>query len=166
MEFVIHKDNLLSALTLVQGIVERKTTMPILANLLLNAGAEGIEILATDLEVGLKTRCDATVGRKGEVTVQARKLFDIVRSLPAGEIAFTLADDTDLRIECERSRFKLRGLPCDDFPKLPEVTLKNPIQLPGNDLREMIAKVIFAVTVDDPVYSLNGALLQLKTLSP
>ncbi len=167
MEFVVRKEDLLSELSLVQGIVERKTTMPILSNLLLSAGAEGIQIVATDLEVGLKTRCEASVSGKGEVTVQARKIFDVVRSLPEGEIQFRRVGDNDLGIECEQSKFTLRGLPVTDFPSLPETTLKNPVNLPAGDLREMISRVIFAVTVDDPVYSLNGALFSVegKTLT-
>ncbi|MFQ5669271.1 MAG: DNA polymerase III subunit beta [Acidobacteriota bacterium] len=162
MEFVIQKEHFLRELSLVQGIVERKTTMPILANLLLRARPEGLEILATDLEVGLKTRCEAAVSRTGESTVQARKLFDIVRSLPEGEIQISRVGDLDLGVECERSRFLLRGLPAADFPQPPEEPVKNPVRLPAADLREMVARVIFAVTVDDPVYSLNGALFSLE----
>ena len=162
MKFVIRKEDLLPELTLIQGVVERKTTMPILSNLLLKAGAEGIELLATDLEVGLKTRCEATVSAEGEVTVQARKLFDVIKSLPAGEIRFQLAGDVDLGIECEQSRFKLRGLPAADFPSLPEARIENPVNMQGADLKDLITKVLFAVTVDDPVYSLNGALLRIE----
>ena len=162
MELVVKKEDLLPELALIQGIVERKTTMPILSNLLLKAGPEGIEILATDLEVGLKTRCEATVTRQGEVAVQARKLFDVVKSLPRGEVCFRLVGDMDLAIECEQSRFKLRGLPPGDFPSLPEATVSTPITLSAPELRDLIARVLFAVTVDDPVYSLNGALLQIK----
>jgi DNA polymerase-3 subunit beta len=98
VEFVVKKEDLLNQLALVQGIVERKTTMPILSNLLLNAGSEGIQIIATDLEVGLKTRCEAAVSTKGEVTVQARKIFDVVRSLPDGEIQFRRVGDHDLAL--------------------------------------------------------------------
>jgi DNA polymerase-3 subunit beta len=167
VEFVVRKEHLLSELALMQGIVERKTTMPILSNLLLEAGPEGIQLVATDLEVGLKTRCEATIGRQGEVSVQARKLFDVVRSLPDGEIQFRREGDNDLRIECEQAKFTLRGLPSADFPTLPEPALKDPVNLPAAELREMIGRVIFAVTVDDPVYSLNGALFSVegKTLT-
>jgi DNA polymerase-3 subunit beta len=167
VEFIVKKDDLLTQLALVQGIVERKTTMPILSHLLLTADKEGIQLVATDLEVGFRTRCEASVGRPGDVTVPARKVFDVVRSLPAGEIQFRRSGDHDLGIECEQSRFTLRGLPVADFPSLPETTLKNPIQLPAAQLREMIARVIVAVTVDDPVYSLNGALFSVegKTLT-
>ena len=167
MEFIVKKDDLLTQLALVQGIVERKTTMPILSHLLLTADKEGIQLVATDLEVGFRTRCEASISRPGDVTVPARKIFDVVRSLPSGEIQFRRSGDHDLGIECEQSRFTLRGLPVADFPSLPETTLKNPIQLPAAQLREMIARVIVAVTVDDPVYSLNGALFSVegKTLT-
>jgi DNA polymerase-3 subunit beta len=167
VEFVVRKEHLLSELALMQGIVERKTTMPILSNLLLEAGPEGIQLVATDLEVGLKTRCEASVGRQGEISVQARKLFDVVRSLPDGEIQFRREGDNDLGIECEQAKFTLRGLPVADFPTLPEPAMKDPVNLPAAELREMIGRVIFAVTVDDPVYSLNGALFSVegKTLT-
>ena len=167
MEFVVSKENLLPELTLIQGVVERKTTMPILSNLLLKTGAEGIELLATDLEVGLKTRCEADVTAQGEVTVQARKLFDVVKSLPGGDIRFRLSGESDLGIECEQSRFKLRGLPASDFPALPQAKMVNPVNMPGAALKDLISKVLFAVTVDDPVYSLNGALMRIdgKTLT-
>ncbi len=167
MEFIVKKDDLLSQLALVQGVVERKTTMPILSHLLLTADKEGLQMVATDLEVGFRTRCEASIGRPGDLTVPARKIFDVVRSLPSGEIQFRRSGDNDLGIECEQSRFTLRGLPVADFPSLPETTLKDPVQLPAAHLREMIARVIFAVTVDDPVYSLNGALFSVegKTLT-
>ncbi|MFQ5766678.1 MAG: aminotransferase class V-fold PLP-dependent enzyme, partial [Acidobacteriota bacterium] len=159
MEFVVQKENLLTQLTLVQGIVERKTTMPILSNVLMQTGPEGVSIMATDLEVALATRCEAVVGRQGEVAVQARKLFDVVRSLPPGEIQFRALGEMDLGIECEQARFTLRGLLAADFPSIPEATVAKPILLPAADLRQMISRVAFAVTVDDPVYSLNGALM-------
>lgn len=167
MEFIVNKEDLLPELTLIQGVIERKTTMPILSNLLLKATAEGVELLATDLDVGLKTRCEAQVTGQGEVTVQARKLFDVVKSLPGGEIRFKVAGSADLGITCGKSRFKLRGLPAADFPALPDATVEQPVHLTGIDLRDLVAKVLFAVTVDDPVYSLNGALLRIdgKTLT-
>jgi DNA polymerase-3 subunit beta len=167
VEFIAKKDDLLSQLALVQGIVERKTTMPILSHLLLTADKEGIQLVATDLEVGFRTRCEASISRPGDVTVPARKIFDVVRSLPSGEIQFRRSGDHDLGIECEQSKFTLRGLPVADFPSLPETKLKDPIQLPAAQLREMISRVIVAVTVDDPVYSLNGALFSVegKTLT-
>ena len=161
MEFVVSKANLQNQLLLAQGIVERKTTLPILSHILLRATAEGIDLVATDLEVGLQGRCDAVVAAPGEVSVQARKLLEIVRSLPEAEIQVRRSGD-DLNIQCERSRFRLRGLPAADFPKLPDTAVRQPVVLRAADLRDMIGKVLFAVTVDDPVYSLNGALLQME----
>ena len=161
MEFVVSKANLQSQLLLAQGIVERKTTLPILSHILLRATAEGIDLVATDLEVGLQGRCDAVVAAPGEVSVQARKLLEIVRSLPEAEIQVRRSGD-DLNIQCERSRFRLRGLPAAEFPKLPDTAVRQPVVLRAADLRDMIGKVLFAVTVDDPVYSLNGALLQME----
>ena len=103
MKFVIRKEDLLPELTLIQGVVERKTTMPILSNLLLKAGAEGIELLATDLEVGLKTRCEATVSAEGEVTVQARKLFDVPQGVNFRKYSISADGQRFLTVQSEES---------------------------------------------------------------
>ena len=161
MELVVRKSDLVRELQLFQGIVERKNTIPILANVLLEAKGEEIRFLATDLEVGLRSRCAASVAKPGALTLPAKKLYEIVKALP----------DTDIRIEEEKSGVKLAAdrfdsrmqtLPLDDFPSLPEASGAATATLSGRLLKAMVDKTQFAMTSEDTRYFLNGALLVLK----
>jgi DNA polymerase III subunit beta len=160
MELVVRKNDLLRELQLFQGIVERKNTIPILANVLMEAAGAEVRMLATDLEVGLRTRCEASVSRAGSLTLPAKKFFEIVRALP----------DTDVRIEQQNStvtvaadRFdsKMQTLPREDFPTVPEAGGTATATLPGRVFREMVARTQFAITSEDTRYFLNGAQLVL-----
>jgi DNA polymerase-3 subunit beta len=160
MELVVRKNDLLRELQLFQGIVERKNTIPILANVLMEAAGGEVRMLATDLEVGLRTRCEASVSRPGSLTLPAKKFFEIVRALP----------DTDVRIEQQNStvtvaadRFdsKMQTLPREDFPTVPEAGGTATATLPGRVFREMVARTQFAITSEDTRYFLNGAQLVL-----
>ena len=164
MELVVRKNDLLRELQLFQGIVERKNTIPILANVLMEAAAGEVRMLATDLEVGLRTRCEASVSRAGSLTLPAKKFFEIVRALP----------DTDVRIEQQNStvtvaadRFdsKMQTLPREDFPTVPEAGGTATATLPGKVFREMVARTQFAITSEDTRYFLNGAQLVLTPAS-
>jgi DNA polymerase-3 subunit beta len=160
MNFIVSRGVLLHELQLVQGIVERKSTIPILANLLMETGKEGLRIAATDLEVGIETHCEAEVRKPGSITLNARRLHDIVRRLPEAQVGFQQDEDGAwVRIECESIRYRIAGQPVDEFPALKSHELSDAVELEGKDLREMIDKVIFAITTDDPRYSLNGALM-------
>jgi len=161
MELVVRKSDLVRELQLFQGIVERKNTIPILANVLLEAKGEEIRFLATDLEVGLRCRCAASIAKPGALTLPAKKLYEIVKALP----------DTDIRIEEEKGAVKLAAdrfdsrmqtLPLDDFPSLPEASGAPTATLSGKLLRAMVDKTQFAMTSEDTRYFLNGALLVLK----
>lgn len=161
MELVVRKNDLLRELQLFQGIVERKNTMPVLANILLRAEHEQVELVATDLDVGLRSTCVAqSVGKPGTLTLPAKKLFEIVKALP----------ETDIRIEQNRSgvtvaaeRFEshLSTLPADDFPQLPAAG-EAVASLPREPIRQMVAKTMFAITGEDTRYYLNGALFVLR----
>jgi len=164
MELVVRKNDLLRELQLFQGIVERKNTIPILANVLMEAAGGEVRMLATDLEVGLRTRCEASVSRPGSLTLPAKKFFEIVRALP----------DTDVRIEQQNStvtvaadRFdsKMQTLPREDFPTVPEAGGTATATLPGKVFREMVARTQFAITSEDTRYFLNGAQLVLTPAS-
>jgi DNA polymerase-3 subunit beta len=164
MELVVRKNDLLRELQLFQGIVERKNTIPILANVLMEAAGAEVRMLATDLEVGLRTRCEASVSRPGSLTLPAKKFFEIVRALP----------DTDVRIEQQNStvtvaadRFdsKMQTLPREDFPTVPEAGGTATATLPGKVFREMVARTQFAITSEDTRYFLNGAQLVLTPAS-
>src|SRR3990170_1738168 len=106
MEFTITRDELLQGLYLTQGIVERRTTIPILANVLLESVADGITIAATDQEVGVRRRCEAKVKKKGALTTGARKLYEIVRECPEGPIVIRTLENNWIEIASGNSRFK------------------------------------------------------------
>ncbi len=162
MEFSAKQPDLLGELEILQGVVERKNTVPILGNVLLSADKEGLELTATDLEVSVRSRTAAEVKEEGAVSVSARKLYEIVRLLPDSEIK--VRDDADhwVTVVCERSRFRIMGLGKDDFPALPAAGKASKVRIPGGLFRKMVEKVIFAVTMDDARFALNGALLLLK----
>ncbi len=161
MELVVRKADLLRELQLFQGIVERKNTIPILANVLMDAKGSEVRFAATDLEVGLRSRCKAEVARSGSLTLPAKKLFEIVKALP----------DTDVRIEEEKGGVKVAAerfdsrittMPRDDFPSLPESSGVAEATLSRDAMRQMVAKTQFAITGEDTRYFLNGALFVLK----
>src|SRR5881409_1153034 len=120
MEFTVRKFDLLQELKLIQGVVERKTTIPILANVLLHAEGGELRIAATDLEIGLKSVCASRTTVPGTVTLPAKRLYEIVRALPDKEIKFKRGEGNWVGITCGSSRFRMAGLPQEDFPALPE----------------------------------------------
>ena len=167
MELSVRKTELLRELQLFQGIVERKNTIPILANILVEAetGAEEIQLVATDLEVGLRSRCAAEVTTGGALTLPAKKLFEIVRALPETEVRITQSAAGTVNVTAERFKSRMQTLPREDFPALPKATGTGAVSLSYEALREMVAKTHFAVTGEDTRYFLNGALLVLTGTS-
>ena len=119
MELVVRKNDLLRELQLFQGIVERKNTIPILANVLMEAKGDEVRFLATDLEVGLRSKCKAVVAKAGTLTLPAKKFYEIVKSLPDTDIR--IADDKGgVKIAADRFESRMQTLPREDFPTLPE----------------------------------------------
>lgn len=161
MELVVRKSDLLRELQLFQGIVERKNTIPILANVLLEADGKEVRMLATDLEVGLRSRCEAAVGKSGSLTLPAKKLFEIVKALPESDIRIE-QDKSGVKVAAERFDSRLQTLPREDFPTLPDATGSWSATLPKDALRTMIPKTQFAITGEDTRYFLNGALFVLS----
>jgi DNA polymerase-3 subunit beta len=161
MEFSTSKAELLKELTLTQGVVERKTTIPILSNLLFDVEESTLRISATDLDLGIHCECPAKVKNTGSGTVPAKRLFEIVRSLPDAEVNFKLLENHWLQVTCERSAFKLVGMARDNFPVLPVVP-PSLAALPASVCSTMIQKTIFAISNEESRYTLNGALLILK----
>ena len=159
MEFVIRKADLVRELQTVTGVVEKRATLPILANLLLETTADGLQVGASDLEVTIRGTAEANVVRPGSVTLPAGKLHEIARSLPDSDVQFKLLDRNQVAINCERTRYRIAGQPRDDFPGFPEIDTKGGVKLPAALLNRMIERVSFAITTEDPRYSLNGALL-------
>jgi DNA polymerase-3 subunit beta len=162
MEFVIKKNDLVRELQTVTGVVEKRATIPILSNLLLETTKGGLQVGASDLEVTIRGMTEATIVNEGSVTLPAAKLHEIARSLPDSEVKFKLMDRNQVAISCERTRYKISGQPRDEFPNFPEVDTRNGIDLPGKTLASMVEKVVFAITTEDPRYSLNGALLLVE----
>ena len=163
MELSIRKSDLLRELQLFQGIVERKNTIPILANVLIEADGEGsVELLATDLEVGLRSRCPASVTKKGSLTVPAKKLYEIVRALPETDIRIQQGVKGAVKVAAEKFDSRIQTLPREDFPKLPETGGGAQVLLPRPVLREMVAKTQFTITGEDTRYFLNGGLFVVE----
>lgn len=161
MDITVRKSDLARELQLVQGIVERKNSIPILSNVLLEARGQEVRIAATDLDVSLRCGCAAEARAEGAITLSAKKLYEIVRSLPEGEVRIKILPDAWAAIECERVHFKMAGLPREDFPALPEAKGGRGVELPATLLRDLIARTAFAITAEDARYYLAGALLVL-----
>jgi DNA polymerase-3 subunit beta len=161
MELVVRKNDLLRELQLFQGIVERKNTIPILANVLLEASGDELKLLATDLEVALRSRCKASVSKPGSLTLPAKKLYEIVKSLPETDIRIT-EDKNGVKVAAERFDSRMQTLPREDFPTLPENAGGSTVALAPSALKEMVAKTQFAITGEDTRFFLNGALFVLR----
>lgn len=162
MEFIIKQSDLVRELQTVTGVVEKRATLPILANLLIEAGPTGLSVGASDLEVTIRGTAKATVVKPGSVTLPASKLYEIARSLPDSDVQFKLLERHIVSISCERTRYKIAGQPRDEFPKFPDLDVTKGIALPAGSLTSMIERVGFAITTEDPRYSLHGALLLVQ----
>jgi DNA polymerase-3 subunit beta len=156
MELVARKNDLLRELQLFQGIVERKNTIPILANVLMDAHGDSVRFLATDLEVALRSKCSATVTKPGSLTLPAKKLYEIVKSLPDTDIRIS-EDKSGVHVAADRFNSRMQTLPREDFPTLPESAGSRTVTLPRDAVKEMVAKTQFAITGEDTRYFLNGA---------
>ncbi|OFW06667.1 MAG: DNA polymerase III subunit beta [Acidobacteria bacterium RIFCSPLOWO2_02_FULL_67_36] len=161
MELVVRKTDLLRELQLFQGIVERKNTIPILANVLIEASGEQVKFLATDLEVGLRSKCAASVTKGGSLTLPAKKLYEVVKALPETDIRIE-EDKNGVKVAADRFDSRMQTLPREDFPTLPEATGAT-VTLPRDVLKNMIEKTQFAITGEDTRYFLNGALFIQKS---
>jgi DNA polymerase-3 subunit beta len=161
MELVVRKNDLLRELQLFQGIVERKNTIPILANVLMEATGDEVRFLATDLEVGLRSKCQATVAKGGSLTLPAKKFYEIVKSLPETDIRIA-EDKGGVKVAADRFDSRIQTLPREDFPTLPESGGTPSATLSRASVREMVSKTQFAITGEDTRYFLNGALFVLK----
>src|SRR5229473_5220821 len=160
MELVVRKNDLLRELQLFQGIVERKNTIPILANVLMEAKGSEVRFLATDLEVGLRSKCAATVTKGGALTIPAKKFYEIIKSLPETDVRIA-EDRNGVKVAADRFDSRMQTLPKEDFPAVPEASGTVSAMLPRAAIREMVAKTQFAITGEDTRYFLNGALFIL-----
>jgi DNA polymerase III subunit beta len=162
MEITVSKTELLRELTATQGVVERKTTIPILSNYLFETADGKLSITATDLDLSLRTSCNAKVKKEGSCTIPARKLHDYVKLLPDADITIKLLDNHWVSIRCGRSNTKMVGMAKSNFPSLPVFPTAGVVKIPGQILRGLIARTGFAISSEESRYTLNGALMLLK----
>jgi DNA polymerase-3 subunit beta len=162
MEITVSKFELLRELTATQGVVERKTTIPILSNYLFEAAGDKLSLTATDLDLSLRTSCAVKVKKEGSCTIPARKLHDYVKLLPDADITIKLLENHWVSIRCGRSNTKMVGMAKSNFPSLPTFPTAGVVKIPSQVLRSMIAKTGFAIASEESRYTLNGALMVLK----
>src|SRR5467141_4310871 len=148
MEFSVSKSALLNELTMTQGVVERKTTIPILSNLLVEARDGRVTITATDLELSIRTSCEAKVKKEGAGTIPAKKLLELVRLLPEGEIRFKLLENHWVEIVSDRKKYKLVGMAKENFPALPAMPHVL-VKISAAVLEGLISKTKFAISMEE-----------------
>ena len=162
MHFTVEKEVFLKGLSRVQGIVEKRNTIPILSNVLIEASDGEINLTATDLEVGMKAIYPASVKIPGKVTVSAKKIHEIIKELPEKEISFISKENCWIEIRCGKALFNIVGLSADEFPYFPKPEEDNFIIIRSTLLKEMIEKTFFSISTDESKYNLNG--IYFKTL--
>ncbi|MBV9623288.1 MAG: DNA polymerase III subunit beta, partial [Acidobacteria bacterium] len=162
MEITVGKSELLRELSATQGVVERKTTIPILSNYLFEAAGDRLALTATDLDLSLRTSCSAKVKKEGSCTIPARKLHDYVKLLPASDLTVKLLENHWVSIRCGRSHTKMVGMARANFPSLPLFPTAGVVKIPTQLLGAMIERTAFAVANEESRYTLNAALLVLK----
>jgi DNA polymerase-3 subunit beta len=162
MKFTITREQLQEGLLAVQGSVPSKTTLPVLANILLEATRDGLRLSGTDLDIAVKTTVAASVEQEGAITLPARKLVELVRELPTGSVKLTAAGEQRVTIESGRARFKLLGLPKEEFPDFPPVSFENAWKVNAKDLQKLIQHVAFAASTEESRPILNGVLWELR----
>lgn len=165
MEISVSRQELLRELTATQSVVERKTTIPILSNFLIEAADDKLTITGTDLDQSMKTSCPAKVKKPGACTIPARKLYDYIKLLGDGDISIKLLENHWVQIRAGRSNTKMVGMARANFPQVPEFPESSPTKIPTSSLKNLISKTIFAISNEESRYTLNGALLVLKAES-
>jgi len=165
MEISVSRQELLRELTATQSVVERKTTIPILSNFLIEAADDKLAITGTDLDQSMKTSCPAKVKKSGACTIPARKLYDYIKLLGDGDISIKLLENHWVQIRAGRSNTKMVGMARANFPQVPEFPESSVTKIPASSLKNLISKTIFAISNEESRYTLNGALLVLKAES-
>jgi DNA polymerase-3 subunit beta len=165
MEITVSRQDLVKELTATQSVVERKTTIPILSNFLIEADGESLSITATDLDQAIRTSAPAKVKKPGACTIPARKLYDYIKLLPEGDISIKLLDNHWVQIRSGRSNTKMVGMARANYPQVPEFPAVAVTSIPTAALKTLIARTIFAISNEESRYTLNGALLVIKAES-
>lgn len=162
MKFTITREKLQEGLVAVAASIPTKTTLPVLSNILVEASSDGVRLSGTDLDIAVSTLVPAEVDEEGAVTLPARKLVEIVRELPSAAIRVSGAGEQRVHLECGRSRFKLLGIPKDEFPSFPPVSFDENWKLSSADLQKLISHVAFASSTEESRPVLNGVLWELR----
>jgi len=148
MEFKVNRNIFLDGIQKTLGIVEKKTTIPILNNVLLRAESNKIKIIATDREISLISDYEADIAERGEVTLSAKKLFEMVREIQGDVVHFTKSANNIVKVTCQRAVYKIPGLPADDFPSVADSQQVEFFSIPGSVLKDLISKTSFAMAFD------------------
>src|SRR6185436_8383279 len=157
MQFVVSKQNLQKELSFVQGVVEKKNTIPVLSNILIESvGENNIRLTGTDLDVTIRCDTDADISTPGSICVQARKLFEISRLLPDAPVTFKKEDNDWVTVTCDKTKFKMVGVAKDAFPEVPS-SKSTPTKIPAGVIKVFIDRTIFAITQEESRYTLSGA---------
>lgn len=162
MRFTISREKLQEGLTAVGPSVPSKTTLPVLANLLLETTERGIRLSGTDLDIAVSTEVSADVESGGAITIPAKKLTEIARELPPAPVKVAAVGEQRVTLECGRSKFKLLGLPRDEFPTFPQVRFNESWRVRSGDLQKLISHTAFAVSSEESRPILNGVLWELR----
>src|SRR5919205_869604 len=162
MRFTISREKLQEGLTAVTASIPAKTTLPVLANILVEATDKGIRLSGTDLDIAVSTEVAADVESSGAITIPAKKLSEIARELPPSPVKIAAAGEQRITLECGRSRFKLLGLPKDEFPSFPAVRFNESWRIRSGDLQKLISHTSFAVSTEESRPILNGVLWELR----
>jgi DNA polymerase-3 subunit beta len=165
MEITVSRQELVRELTATQSVVERKTTIPILSNFLIEAEDDRLNITATDLDQAIRTSAAVKVKKPGACTIPARKLYDYIKLLPEGEISIKLLDNHWVQIRSGRSNTKMVGMARANYPQVPEFPSVAATSIPALVLKTLINRTIFAISNEESRYTLNGALLVIKAES-
>jgi DNA polymerase III subunit beta len=165
MEITVSRQDLVRELTATQSVVERKTTIPILSNFLLEAEDDRLSLTATDLDQAIRTSAAVKVKKAGSCTIPARKLYDYIKLLPDGDISIKLLENHWVQIRSGRSNTKIVGMARANYPQVPEFPTVAATSIPIAALKALIARTIFAISNEESRYTLNGALLILKAES-
>ncbi|MBN1869828.1 MAG: DNA polymerase III subunit beta [Candidatus Omnitrophica bacterium] len=162
MKLKVPKDTLLSGIQIVQNIVSSKTTLPILSNMLIDLKKSTLRLNATDLDIGISCEIPVETIEEGAITIPAKRFSDIIKEMPSGDILISAKKNNQIDIESETCRFKLIGLPKDEFPKFPEFKDKEIIHIGQGMLKNMLGLTSFAVSHEESRYILNGVLLEIS----
>jgi DNA polymerase III subunit beta len=162
MRFTISREKLQEGLGAVAASIPAKTTLPVLSNILLETTERGIRLSGTDLDIAVSTEVAADVETAGSITIPAKKLTEIARELPPSPVKVAAAGEQRVTLECGRSRFKLLGLPKDEFPAFPAVKFDQSWRVKSGELQQLITHTAFAVSTEESRPILNGVLWELR----